>query len=193
MRSDTANWGLVWTHQASQDVAVSQRWVLTAMQRHGQALVSMLWRILGNEQDVCDAYQDTFVQLAYRTKAEIPKNIKAFTFRCAANTAVTLLRRRRMQERYIGQLSRAARPADVDPAGDMDHEQLRQSLRTYIARLPEKLRDVVLLKDLAELPYEQVAAMLEITVASARVYRCRALRLLSCWLTRREEVPDETH
>jgi DNA-directed RNA polymerase specialized sigma24 family protein len=25
----------------------------------------MLWRILGNEQDVCDAYQDTFLQLAH--------------------------------------------------------------------------------------------------------------------------------
>jgi DNA-directed RNA polymerase specialized sigma24 family protein len=25
----------------------------------------MLWRILGNEQDVCDAYQDTFLKLAH--------------------------------------------------------------------------------------------------------------------------------
>ena len=52
-------------------VARSQRWVLTAMQHHGAALVGMLWRILGNEQDVCDAYQETFLRLAILSKQPV--------------------------------------------------------------------------------------------------------------------------
>lgn len=57
---------------AADSVAVSQRWVLAAMQKHGPSLVAMLWRILGNEQDVCDAYQDTFVQLAHSRDGQVP-------------------------------------------------------------------------------------------------------------------------
>ena len=45
-----------------------------------------------------------------------------------------------------------------------------------------QLRDVVALRDLAELPYRQVGAMLGISPATARVYRCKAVRLLAAWM-----------
>ncbi|RPI64171.1 MAG: sigma-70 family RNA polymerase sigma factor [Planctomycetaceae bacterium] len=173
---------------AAEEVCVSQRWILASMQKHGPALVAMLWRILGNEQDVCDAYQDTFVQLANRSQAEVPKDIRAYVFRCAANTAVTLLRRRRRHDVAVRQAAQDAHQyLSADPSQDIDQQQLRQCLRDSIACLPDKLREVILLKDLAELPYEQVARMLGISVASARVYRCRAIQLLGVGMARREE------
>ena len=72
MGIEAASWGLTWDMAAADSVAVSQRWVLAAMQKHGPSLVAMLWRILGNEQDVCDAYQDTFVQLAHSRDGQVP-------------------------------------------------------------------------------------------------------------------------
>jgi DNA-directed RNA polymerase specialized sigma24 family protein len=56
---------------------------------------------------------------------------------------------------------------------------LREQIRSGIAKLPDYLRDVVMLHDLAELPYEQVARILGITAATARVYRCKAVQLLA--------------
>ena len=69
----------------------------------------------------------------------------------------------------------------------MDEQQLRDRLRALVARLPERLRDVVVLKDLAELPYSRVAGILGISAATARVYRCRAIHLLGGWMTRKDE------
>ena len=56
---------LIWDFAVSETVDKSQQWILSTMQQHGPELVTMLWRILGNEQDVCDAYQSTFLQLAH--------------------------------------------------------------------------------------------------------------------------------
>ncbi len=64
------------------------------MQSWGPELVTMLWRILGNEQDVCDAYQNTFLKLAHFEGGRKPEHIKAYVFRSAANVAISMLRRR---------------------------------------------------------------------------------------------------
>ena len=187
MPSNAVTWGLTW--DAAADAAVpSHRWVLSAMQKHGPALVSLLWRILGNEQDVCDAYQETFLQLAHWRQGRKPDHIRAFVFRTASNVAVTILRRKKRHETACRTL--AERQPDVSAAhaaDDLDARQLRQALRRCIARLPQALQGVVVLKDLAEMPYAQVARTLGITVATARVYRHRALRLLSAWMARRRD------
>src|SRR5512142_2918122 len=84
-----------------------QRWVLTAMRKHGPELVTMLWRILGNEQDVCDAYQTTFLHLAHRDGGERPRHIKAYLFRTASNAAITMLRQRVIEDRKLGDMERS--------------------------------------------------------------------------------------
>ncbi len=66
---------LLWKLAGDESVDAGQEWVLTAMQRHGPALVTMLWRILGSEQDVCDAYQDTFIKLAHGQSGRKPEKI----------------------------------------------------------------------------------------------------------------------
>ena len=187
MASKAVTWGLTW--DAAVEAAVpSQRWVLSAMQTHGPALIRLLWRILGNEQDVCDAYQDTFLQLAHRRQGRKPDHIRAFVFRTASNVAVRVLRRKKCHETACRALAqRQPGTAEVHGADDLDARQVREALRRCIARLPDGLQGVVLLRDLAEMPYAQVAATLGITVATARVYRHRALRLLSAWMTRQRD------
>ena len=74
----------------------------------------------------------------------------------------------------------------IDYAGQLDSKLLQQKLRNAIAELPDYLRNVIALHDLAELPYTKIAAILQITTASARVYRSKAITLLSAKLARNE-------
>ena len=82
--------------------------------------------------------------------------------------------------------SGAAKPSDcdVDYAGELDAKLLQEELRGAISKLPEYLRDVVALRDLAELPYTQVGRILGITAAAARVYRFKAITLLAAWMAK---------
>ena len=148
----------------------------------------MLWRILGNEQDVYDAYQDTFVQLAYHRNCRKPDNIKAFLFRSASNIAISVLRRRKVHARACQAIVTQGAPVDAGMK-DLDMGHILQELRENVARLPERLRSVVILRKFAELPYIQVAKILGITQSTARIYRCRAVRLLSARMKPEEGRP----
>ena len=188
MSSKASSCGICWDTVAAGSVVASQRWILSAMQKHGPALVTMLWRILANEQDICDAYQDTFLKLANYQNGQRPDNTKAFVFRTAANVAISILRRKKLQikaRRIVADC--AGQRSRPDGQADFDAKDLQELLRTSIARLPRRLQSVLVLRDLGELPYPQVAKASGISVATARVYRCRAIRLLNNWMAQQEQ------
>jgi RNA polymerase sigma-70 factor (ECF subfamily) len=198
MFDKAVSYGLVWDFSASAAVDESQRWILSVMQKHGQELVTMLWRILGNDQDVCDAYQSTFLRLAHCQSGQKPRHVKAYIFRTASNVAVSMLRRKLVERRGLSATTAGARctgtpysgtvgSVAASPAHHFDSKCLQETLRCHIARLPEYLRDVITLHDLAELPYSQVGKILGITAATARVYRCKAVQLLSVWMSKERQ------
>ena len=180
MADRTVSIELMWDVVVPKSLESTQRWVLSAMQCHGRELVNMLWRILGNEQDVCDAYQDTFLKLAHHEFASKPDNTKAYVFRSASNAAISILRRRLTEKSKLSSITKDNKTGDS--ASDLNSGLLQEKLRAGIARLPDLLRDVITLRDLADLSYEQVGTILGITPATARVYRCKAVQLLAVWL-----------
>jgi len=186
MFSKAVSYGSLWDFAVPESVAESQRWVLSAMHKHGQGLVTMLWRILGNEQDVCDAYQDTFLQLAHFDGGRKPRHVKAYVFRVANNVAISILRRR------IAEKKRFSRPkteagAARSPVDELDSKYLQETLRIYITQLPEHLRNVLTLRDLAEMSYARIGKILGISPGTARVYRCKAVQLLAVWMNEKEQ------
>ena len=156
----------------------------------------MLWRILGNEQDVCDAYQDTFLQLAHYQGRQKPEHIKAYIFRAASNTAVSMLRRKMAEKRLCrtiaekpdARLYLAKQPQNAYPLNQLDSKHLQETLRYCITRLPEHLRNVLTLRDLAELSYAQVGRILGISEGTARVYRYKAIQLLAVWMNKEKKA-----
>ncbi|MHC4890299.1 MAG: RNA polymerase sigma factor [Planctomycetota bacterium] len=189
MSGKAISYGQIWDFAIPKTVDESRRWVLSAMQSHGQELVTMLWRILGNEQDVCDAYQSTFLRLAHYEGRGKPEHIKAYIFRSASNMAISMLRRRAAERRRLSQSRRVA-PSSRDassPANELNSKYLQEALRCCIAQLPEHLRNVVTLRDLAELSYAQIGRILSISSATARVYRCKAIQLLAVWMNKEKE------
>jgi len=187
MIDKAADYGLIWDFVIPKSADQTQRWVLSTMQKHGPELVTMLWRILGNEQDVCDAYQNTFLQLAHYQDRQKPKHIKAYIFRTASNVAVTMLRSKLAQKKRLPSAVVAKKPVS-SPASELDSRYLQETLRGCIAQLPEYLRGVIMLHDLAELSYAQAGRILGISAATARVYRHKAIQLLSVWMNREKRV-----
>ncbi len=190
MFGKTASYSLMWDFAAS-DVDQSRQWVLSAMQKHGPDLITMLWRILGDEQEVCDAYQSAFLQLAHYQGTKKPENVKSYVFRTASNVAISMLRRKIVERkglsRVVVEAERAHLAADDSLTGELDQEWLQRELRACISRLPDHLRDVITLRDLAEQSYAQVGRMLGITPATARVYRHKAMKLLAVWMRKERD------
>jgi RNA polymerase sigma-70 factor (ECF subfamily) len=61
-----------------------------------------------------------------------------------------------------------------DPEGELAFQQMKGVLRTEIRRIPPMLRNVMLLRDIQELPMTEVAEKLGITVPAAKSRLLRA-------------------
>jgi RNA polymerase sigma factor (sigma-70 family) len=179
------SYDLLWDSAACQAVDESQRWILAAMQKYGHELVTMLWHILGNEQDVCDAYQTVFLRLAHLEDGRRPRWIKPYLFRTASNTAISILRERLVERKTLSAVPQGTGDPQVT-LGDFDAAHLAESLRQHVAQLPEHLRNVIMLRDFGELPYSQVARIMGVSAGTARVYRCKAVQLLATWMSKEE-------
>lgn len=184
--------GLCWDPSAVCELDDSQQWLLKAMHKHGDSLVTMLWRILGNESDVCDAYQQTFLNIAHIEHCRKPENVHAYLFSTATNIALSMLRRRQLKAVAQTKLS-AITPDCVEPdACELDSAYMQECLRSAIAMLPEHMREVVVLKDLAEFSYREISKILGIPASNARAYRSKAITLLAKLMaSKKEQVLDE--
>jgi RNA polymerase sigma factor (sigma-70 family) len=94
--------------------------------------------------------------------------------------------RRRIAERNRLPFSVAAGKTISSPVKELDSKYMQETLRNCIAQLPEHLRNVITLRDLAELSYAQIGKILGISAATARVYRCKAVQLLAVWMSKEE-------
>jgi RNA polymerase sigma factor (sigma-70 family) len=155
-------------------------WLLSFMTRDGPALLRLLWRSLGNQQDVLDAYQECLLRLLARGTADKPPP-RRYVFQTALHIALDMRRRRRVRDNHMfplaserplrGLTSRTPRPSYVE---------LMDRLREAIDALPPRLREVIILRDLAEMPYRDVSRVLGLSVPTTRVYRHEAItRLMS--------------
>jgi RNA polymerase sigma-70 factor (ECF subfamily) len=138
--------------------------------RHFERRVqTLLFRLLDDERDVEEAVQDTFVQ-AWRNLDRFRGQATPFTwlYRIAVNEALLRQRRRRVETVEL---------EDAHATEGPGHEiaELRSFLIEQIRALPWDYRSALVLRDVEGLSNEEVARVLNITVAVAksRVHRAR--------------------
>jgi len=156
-------------------VASPHGWVLKLMEREGPALTRMLWRMLGREVDVLDAYQDCFCKLATCRTARSARKARAYLYRTASNVAIEVLRKRKCRQKHWPAVVQACEARPVrEPVCEDDNERFSE-LREAIHRLPPHMRNVLMLREFGGLSYREVARTLGIDHATARVYRRAAV------------------
>lgn len=148
-------------------------------------------RLTGNEEDASDVVQEAYLR-AFKGLRRFRGDARFSTwmYRITANCAATHMgrgRKHRHDELDDDAPLRDDRPT-YSPEARLESTQLRDRLQAAIADLPPKLRAVILLRDVYDLPHEAIAAELGISETAAKVRLHRARRRL------REELfplPDE--
>jgi RNA polymerase sigma-70 factor, ECF subfamily len=142
---------------------------------------TLAYRLTGNEEDARDVVQDAYLR-AFRSirKFRGDAQFSTWMYRIVANCAATTLgKRNRHRHEELpddGQVS-DDRP-DADPALLAEAGAMRNRVDSALKRLPPRLRAVVVLRDVYDMPHEAIAAELGITEAAAKVRLHRARRRL---------------
>jgi RNA polymerase sigma-70 factor (ECF subfamily) len=149
------------------------------VQRHGTRVYNLCLRILGDPEEAADASQDTF--LAALRKLSTFRGDAAFTtwlHRVAINACYDSLRRKR--RRPLLHLMTDEGDERTEPSVPAPDHAERVVLSVDVAKalreVPEEFRVVLVLADVQDLPYEEIASVLEIPVGTvkSRVFRGRA-------------------
>jgi RNA polymerase sigma factor (sigma-70 family) len=158
-----------------------QQWIVTLIQKQGQLVVSLLWKMLGSEQDALDAYQSTICRLISQGQDAIGTNRAGYFYRAAMNAGIEMLRMRKRRQRHWPSVAEfwRRRQSEDEPVCDLGEVEDVDRLRGAIGKLPPHLRDVIVLREMAGLPYRQLASILQIGVATARLYRRQAVLRLA--------------
>lgn len=138
-------------------------------------------RLMSDAEDARDVVQDAYLR-AFRSIKRFRGEARFATwmYRITANCAATNLSKRSKgrHEELSDDAQLADERFDIDPEAMAEAGQLRDRLTAALADLPDRLRAVVVLRDIYDLPHEAIAAELGITEAAAKVRLHRARRKL---------------
>lgn len=147
--------------------------------RYVHELYGFLHRFVGNAAAAEDLIQETFLQIHLAAASFDPtRSFKPWLYTVAANKARDFLRfRGRRQEQSLdlaGPDGDGPSPADGveavrEPSDDAFDEQERaERVRQLISRMPEHLRLILMLGYYQQLPYAEIAEILDIPVGTVK-------------------------
>jgi RNA polymerase sigma-70 factor, ECF subfamily len=139
----------------------------------------------GDREQAADLLQDTYLK-AYRffDKFEKGTNAKAWLYRIMKNTFINEYRRTHRQPEIVEfdeQISPYQMSASASGMNDlrdmMESRMFDDEMAGAIAALPEKFKSVVVLRDIEEMPYEEIAEVLAIPIGTvrSRLHRARSI------------------
>ncbi|WP_240928214.1 RNA polymerase sigma factor [Thalassoroseus pseudoceratinae] len=143
--------------------------------RHQNRLHNTLAKMLGSTEDARDISQEAFV-LAF-TKLDTFRGESAFyswLFRIAYNVLVS---RKRKKRRATTSLDAAREKAGVDPTDfhpeahpshSMELAEQQTQVRRALAELSEEYREVLVLKEMENLSYEEIAEIVGCPIGTVR-------------------------
>src|SRR5213595_888276 len=146
-------------------VGGDERAFAAIFRRYHQSLYRFCLAIVGSPEDAQDALQNTMMKVLRALPGEERRiDLKPWLYRIAHNESIDLLRRRR-----------ETRPLDVEQAapgyGLAEDAATRERLRGLIAdmrELPERQREVLVMRELAGLGFEEIGSALDTSGAVAR-------------------------
>lgn len=145
------------------------------VQQHLRRIFLLIYRIVGNVDDAQDLTQETFIKALQRqTQLKDLDRAAHWLSRIASNTAIDFLRRhRRYPHTDINEV--------MDQAGDFESPEdwvlrgeKRSGLDAGLALLTERERTALLLRDVEDIPAEQVAIQMNCSKATVRSHIANA-------------------
>jgi len=156
--------------------------------RHQRLLLNVAFRITGGYEDACDIVQDSFVAAwqklgEFRGEAKFSTWLTAIVINQARNRCKQVRQHLRHEAYSLqaplpgGESDQLPDPPSAAPSAlqQLEEAELRSFLQSCIAALTPEFREVLVLRDMQELSYDDVAAALQLRqgTVKSRLFRAR--------------------
>ena len=145
------------------------------VKRYKNQLLNFIYRFLGNTEESEDLVQETFLRV-YRNRTAYKKVAKFSTwiYTIAGNLAKTELRKRKRRRFFsISELGYNEKDYDIsddayNPERDVDSRMKEEIIHQQIMALSPKFRQVILLRDVQQLSYEEISKIVNIPLGTVK-------------------------
>jgi len=149
--------------------------------RYKDSVYAFLRRFLNDRDLADDVFQETFMQLyASRDTFDLSRPLRPWLFTIAANKARDALRRRqRVNSTNLGSLFDSEEHSVDDVLNTLDHDghmpyddlirdETAAAVKRVIARMPARLREILILAYFHKFPYAEIGRILGIPVGTVK-------------------------
>ena len=171
--ADVSELDLVKQSQAGNTEAFDQ-----LVSRYRTRVFGMIYNMVHNEQDAWDLAQDSFVK-AWKSIERFRGQSSFYTwiYRIIMNVTIDWLRKKQVkgagaefddaiQLKEINPASRTVPKADPLPHERMEQREIRQRIDAAIAQLTPEHRAVILMKEIEDMQYHEIAESLECSIGT---------------------------
>ena len=146
------------------------------IKEHGPAVWQTAYRLLGDQADAADCFQETFVSALEICRRQRVRNFAALLVRLATARAIDQLRRRFRRSRYIANTDEWAVMHDESPcpSQQVQDRELAGRVRQLVSQLPPQEAQAFCLRYLNDMSYREIADELGINISAAGVLLHRA-------------------
>ena len=165
-----------------------------AIEQYGKATYNFAYRLTRNEADARDLTQDAFIRVYRAWRSFVPgTSFLSWIYRIVTNLYRDELRRKkgRFQEEIpednAPQEFGGERPLAVNPIEEYVEGQLSEPLQRSLEMLSPDQRQVVILADIEEYSYQEIAEIMDCSIGTVRSRLHRARALLRRLLQRQQQ------
>jgi RNA polymerase sigma-70 factor (ECF subfamily) len=148
--------------------------------RHQDAVYRFVLRMVGTRDEALDLTQDAFVRAWQALPQWQPEaQFRTWLFRIASNAALDALRRRRVVEFEPLNDAFEAAADEPDPEKRLELKRRVAALEASLAKLSAEHREILLLREVENMTYEEIGAVLGLSegTVKSRLARARAALL----------------
>ncbi|HEY7716560.1 MAG TPA: sigma-70 family RNA polymerase sigma factor [Candidatus Binatia bacterium] len=148
------------------------------VRRHEKAIFNLLYRMLGDYDDAAETAQEVFLS-AYRAINQFrgDANFSTWLYRIALNHAATRRKSTSSRQHRLVPIEDTDLVNDVDlgPAESLEKKEIRERVQRALNDLEPEDAMVILLRDLQDTAYEDIARVLKVPVGTvkSRLHRAR--------------------
>jgi len=145
------------------------------VKRYKDQLLNFVFRFVGNQEEAEDIVQETFLRVYRKRKAY--KRIAKFStwiYTIAGNLSRTELRRRKRRKLFsISDLGFEDKDYEIsdevyNPENQVDGLIQEEIIHREINQLSPKFREVIVLRDIQELSYEEISKIIKVPIGTVK-------------------------
>jgi RNA polymerase sigma-70 factor, ECF subfamily len=154
------------------DISAFEEFVRT----HQDRIYNLCRYMLQDTQDAQDAAQDAFIKAYAGLKGFKPDaSLYTWLYRIAVNTCLDYKKKSRPEQAEDESVIDDLASKEPSPEQRYQSKEIGQAIQTALQKLPEHLRAVIVLKEIEEFSYEEIAAVLDTSLGTvkSRISRAR--------------------